>query len=793
MGLNKRATLARGLLASASFMCVLSLSAQAAAQDQSPQQVAQNKASKAAAANTSATIETVTVTATRTAKDAQKVAVAVSALTAKQLEDQQPRTLQDLNGVAPNVFIGMNTAGPGASAIYIRGLGYADIEKTQNPAVGVSLDGVFFGTSTGQLLDTFDVSQIEIERGPQGIFFGKNTTGGVINVTRSAPTREWGVKASASYGSFDSTVLRAIVNAPLGENGGFKLGGTWRFNYGDDYNVFTGKHAGGDRYMAINAVVDEDFTSYYNMRFSFDHIHEKGGGFPVQFGNILTSSILGYTSAPNYNPTTGSPDGLGIHEVNNNFLDSDEYNNTILNLINTFQTSIGDLVLQTAFMTSNDLVDQDFDGTCAGSPGCVTVGNPLLAATGSVLHTVRDQTYQQFTQEVRLTGTIWSRIDYLAGLFFYHHDIGLHQMTNFAVNQYSAEGNTAFSFFGNLDWNITDNFKISTGLRTTNENKDFRTAYFVDIPGVGTIPITADIKDKHKWSDVSTRLAAQYQASDETMLYASRSEGFRSGGFSIRGTLSEQQAGSTNCAVLAGCPDNNFLSYNPEKVTAYEVGAKNALFDNGVIFNAAAFYTDVKGFQFNNVVVTPGYGPGTNTYISNLPKVVIKGVEFDLTVSAGQFVEGLTGLTLSGTAGIQKARIENGVIDGRLASTPAGTAGAPGSTADFTGQTLARVPDYNFGLRGTYATQIGNGAMTLTAAYNYTDKFSLGNFGLLPDVQSAYGLVDAGVSYAWANYRIAVNGKNLTNKAYRNNSLPTVFFQGWGDPRTWMVELDANF
>ncbi len=250
MGLNKRATLARGLLASASFVCVLSLSAQAAAQDQSPQQVAQNKASKAAAANTSATIETVTVTATRTAKDAQKVAVAVSALTAKQLEDQQPRTLQDLNGVAPNVFIGMNTAGPGASAIYIRGLGYADIEKTQNPAVGVSLDGVFFGTSTGQLLDTFDVSQIEIERGPQGIFFGKNTTGGVINVTRSAPTREWGVKASASYGSFDSTVLRAIVNAPLGENGGFKLGGTWRFNYGDDYNVFTGKHAGGDRYMA---------------------------------------------------------------------------------------------------------------------------------------------------------------------------------------------------------------------------------------------------------------------------------------------------------------------------------------------------------------------------------------------------------------------------------------------------------------------------------------------------------------------------------------------------------------
>jgi iron complex outermembrane receptor protein len=744
-----------------------------------PQQVAQADQAKTA----SQQIETVTVTATRTAKDIQKVSVAVSAITAKQLEDQAPRTIQDLNGDVPNVFIGMNTAGPGASAIFIRGLGYADIEKTQNPAVGVSLDGVFFGTSTGQLLDTFDVSQVEVERGPQGIFFGKNTTGGVINVIRSAPTREWGFKGSASYGSFDSTVLRAIVNAPLGDNGGIKIGGTWRYNYGDDYNVFTGKHAGGDRYMAINGVVDYDLTDFYNVRFSVDHLHEHGGGSPVQFGNILTASILGFTGLPTYNPTTGSPDGLGIHEIENNFLDKDIYDNTILNLINTFQTGIGELVLQTAFIDSDDLVDQDFDGTCA--PDCATVGNPLLP--GSVLHTIRDQTYRQFTQEARLTGTIWDHIDYLAGVFYYHHDISLHQTTNGIVNQFSGEGNNSVSVFGNLDWNITDRFKISTGARTINENKNFRTAYFVGT----TIPITPDIRDKHKWSDVITRFAAQYQVTDESMVYASRSEGFRSGGFSIRGTLSEQNPTSTNCGVpVTGCPNNNFLTYEPEKVVAYELGSKNAFLDNAVVFNAAGFFTTVKGFQFNNVVVTPGYGPGTNTYISNLPKVEIKGFEFDLTVAGSHF--GVPGLTLNGNFGLQKAKIVDGVIDGRLASTALGTAGAPGSTADFTGQTLARVPDYNFGIRGTYVTQIGDGAATVTMAYNYTDKFSLGNFATLPDIQPAYGLLDAGLSYALENYRISLTGKNLTNKAYRNNSLPTVFFQGWGDPRTWMVEIDVD-
>jgi len=136
--------------------------------------------------------DVIIVTATRQAADKQKVGVALTAITSEDIARLAPHTLQDLQGTAPNVFIGSGTAAPGQSAIFIRGQGYADVEKTQSPPVGVIQDGVFFGNNTGQLLDMFNVCAVEVDRGPQGIFYGKNTTAGLINVTRCAPTRKLG-------------------------------------------------------------------------------------------------------------------------------------------------------------------------------------------------------------------------------------------------------------------------------------------------------------------------------------------------------------------------------------------------------------------------------------------------------------------------------------------------------------------------------------------------------------------------------------------------------------------------
>lgn len=740
--------------------------------------------------------DTIIVNATRRAVDEQKVGVSLTAITAEELAVLAPHTLQDLQGSAPNVFIGIGTAAPGQSAIFIRGQGYADVEKTQSPPVGVIQDGVFFGNNTGQLLDMFNVCSVEVDRGPQGIFYGKNTTAGLINVTRCAPTRALGASLEAGYGSFNEAYARGVLNAPLGSNGGVALSAQYHRTDGYYYNVFTKDRAGGSDYFAANLKINYDLSDWLNADLSLDHIHETGGGTPVQFGNVLTANILSAGNPslvwPNYNAITGSPDGLKPREIENRAGgDKGRLNTNMASLTLKAKTSIGELVSQTAYMDEGDTVSQAFDGTCVTAPGCTTVTNPLLAATGGYLETLRDQTYKQFTQELRLQGQVMEQFDYLVGAFYYDHKITLHQATNGAVDQYSGEKAHSWSFFGNLDWNPTETVKISGGLRNIHESKDFNTSYVL----FGTIPLTPKITDKKSWSKLITRFNIQWQATPDALLYATRSEGFRSGGFSIRGTLSEQAGSQTNCGVVAGCPGNNFLSFLPETNVTYEAGFKTRFMDNAVTFNAAGFINDIKNFQQSQVVVTPNYGPGTNTYVTSLPKVRIKGLEFALDLNLGKMAPALDGLTLSGTLGIQHADIIDGKINGQTAAIGAGAqAGAPGSTADFTGSGLQRVPSNNFTIRGTYARDIGqNAKLTLTTGYSWIAKYSLGTFAIFEDIQPSYGLLDASATLDLNGYFLRVSGKNLTSKDYRTQSLPTVFFQGWAAPATYLVSVGAKF
>lgn len=741
--------------------------------------------------------DVIIVTATRQAADKQKVGVALTALTTEDLALLAPRSLLDIQGSAPNVFIGSGTAAPGQSAIFIRGQGYADVEKTQSPPVGVIQDGVFFGNNTGQLLDMFNICSVEVDRGPQGIFYGKNTTAGLINLTRCAPTRKFGASFELGYGSFNEFYGRGVLNAPLGDKGGIAFSGQYRRIDGILNNVFTGKRAGNSDYRAFNVKVNYDLTEWLNADLSYDHIHQTGGGTPVQFGNKLTAAILsgGNPAAiwPKYNPETGSPDGLKPREIGNNLnADRDRLNTNIVSLALKAKTPIGELVSQTSYMSSADTVNQDFDGTCVGAAGCTSVGNPLLAATGSVLLTNRDQTYKQFTQELRLQGkALDGLVDYIAGAYYYDHKITLHQNTNGAIDAYQAEKDHSWSFFGNVDLNPTPTIKISGGLRNIFEAKRFDTRYVL----LGTIPLVGPIQDRRSWQKLITRFNVQWQATPDLLLYVNRSEGFRSGGFSIRGTLSEQQAGQTNCGKAGGCPENNFLSFLPETNTTYEAGIKSRFLNRAITFNMAGFINDIKDFQQSQVVVTPGYGPGTNTYVVSYPKVQIKGLEFELDLDLGKMTEPLKGLSLSGTLGIQDANVKNGKVNGQTASIgPAAQAGAPGTVADFTGVLLQRVPKTSYTVRGSYVRDLSDDAkISLTAGYSWLSSFSLGTFGTLNDIQPGYGLLDASATLNYKGYFLRVAGKNLTDVAYRTQSLPTVFFQGWAAPATVTVSVGAKF
>jgi iron complex outermembrane receptor protein len=153
------------------------------------------------------------VTARKREENLQDVGLAVSALNKTEIERKFGRDLQDMASVSPNLIIDDTAQGPGGVvAIFIRGIGVADVEKNFDPAVGVVMDGIFLGANAGSLLRSIDLASVEVLRGPQGTLFGRNTIGGLINVMRTQPTGELGVKVRAGFEEYDTYYVDGILN-----------------------------------------------------------------------------------------------------------------------------------------------------------------------------------------------------------------------------------------------------------------------------------------------------------------------------------------------------------------------------------------------------------------------------------------------------------------------------------------------------------------------------------------------------------------------------------------------------
>jgi iron complex outermembrane recepter protein len=766
-----------------------------------------------AQAQGAAQVQEVIVTARRVAERIQDVPAAITAMGQKQLETLRPRTLEDLSGFAPNVNIGRTGAGASTAAIYIRGLGYSDVEKGQDPAVQVILDDVVLGTQFGQLLDPFDVASVEVDRGPSGIFYGRNAIGGVINIQRTRPTREWGLNIDVGYGAYNNNVEKGVLNVPVGPDAGLKVSVSHDQRDGYLDNIYTHDTAyGRNELTSGNLQFDWNLTKDFEANFGLTLMHQSGEGTPVSLGDNLTAQVLGPALAPAgirfnqygspYIPGVTVP--LGPYQVANDYPDRNLLTSQIYDLRLAWHSPIGEITSVTAFIKENDDAEQDFDGSCANSDlgglPCPVIANPLLA----FLHTSRPQKYDQFTEEVKLNHDFGKLAKGLVGFYYFHDDISAVQLTRTLVpgvpvdapftNQISGDVSESKAVFANLIVTPVSRLEISGGLRYIAEDTTFHQAFnLLYVPGVGPVPSGAvplltpfgGAKDAKK---TVSKFTISYKLTDNNLIYADNSVGFRSGGLAPRSTLSEQVPGQTNFDPAN--PHANYSTFDPETTISYEIGSKNTFLNGQVTANLAGFITGDHDHQAGEVVVTPGYGPGTNTYIVNIPKVEIKGFEGEVVLRPDQ----LRGFTFQGSLGYQQARVTNGKVPGVEAPVNAdGTAGAPGSVYDLTGTTLERVPEWNFSLRGDYSRQVGPGVANVNLGYVWNDKYVFAYFAGLPDYQHAFGLLDASISYAWSRYKLILTGKNLTGEIYYSNTLPSVFFHGWGDPRTVLGELQVKF
>lgn len=477
-------------------------------------------------------IEEIIVRTRKRDESLQDVPVAVTAFPEEAIERLAPSTLRDFDGLAPNVFIGMNTAGPSASAIYIRGQGYADIEKTQHPTTGVLLDNVFLGSSTGQLLDAFDIEQVEINRGPQTVLQGKNTSGGTIVVRRRNPNlQSLGARILGSRGEFDGRGsgdawnLQGSVNVPLIQNV-LGLRGGFTHKRGDGYwlNEVTGNSRGAVDYTAANIKLLFKPNEAFSVLFNWDRLEDRG-------------------HIPPQDPTFDGDDPFVNRADRRDPEEGQTYDVDSLSAEATLKTEIGDFTAIASYLRGHDVVFQDFDGTRCGPDssyaGCVGAGatNNLDANSPfAQLHTDRDQYWRQGSLELRWTDSYFDeRLNVTGGLFWWHDNLSLVQRSeqvaqiSFGIpaglgfncrtnlpsplipantffdgavrpvpvsptnpngqeqlclspsvpsTQRSGQVTDSFAVFAQASYDITDDLSATVGARWIDEDKEFQHRYF---------------------------------------------------------------------------------------------------------------------------------------------------------------------------------------------------------------------------------------------------------------------------------------------------------------------------
>jgi iron complex outermembrane receptor protein len=631
-------------------------------------------------------LDEVTVTAQRRAESVQDVPIAISAFSADQLEALNVTDALDVMQYIPNVVSHNNTGLGSANAYYIRGLGGTESLATADPPVGTYVDEIYISRQSANNLSLFDVSRVEVMRGPQGTLFGRNTTGGAINVVMSRPGETRSGYVEAGFGSWSERSIRASIDLPLSDRVRTKISGYWNEDDGYVKNITTGERVNDESGKGVRFALEAGLTdslqwnvaALYSENFSANLVNfDCNPANPADCGGrFVSTGLLRNNGGANQLAPLNVANGKG------NLPLGAETRFTLVS--SDFEFQLGGVTFNAIsgyVKTEQDFLVDFFDGRAAptisfaadpvtGLPtryntgSNVVVDTPVrgLRAGGFVIANLADS--EQFTQEIKVSGSAFGEfVDYVGGLFYYDEK----NVTDFAdtlssvnattgvitstllADRIVRNGTQAYAGYAQLDFNLSDAWKLTTGIRYTDERKDYafsdnraicqvtplpaacidsRNFASVDVdlnpatPNV-TIPLKQQVK---LWTP---RFAVNYAPNDDVLIFASATRGFKSGAQAGRATLVRQ-----------------LLPVGPEKVWSYELGAKTEWFDRRLRLNTTLFLQDTEDFQAGTAFVNPT--TGALAFVTrNLADMENRGLEIELVA---QPIEALT-LTLS--AGLQ--------------------------------------------------------------------------------------------------------------------------------------------
>jgi len=449
------------------------------------------------ASERSLVLEEVIVTARKKDESIQDVPGAVTAITG-QLKEGSVRRLEDIQAFAPNLFINRTPGIASGAAITIRGVASLESDKSFEPSIGVVMDGMFLGTSSGVLLDNFDIERIEVLRGPQGTLFGKNTTGGILNVIRTPVSlNDTSVDLSATAGSYGRQDIKAVVQVPIVQDTlGLKLFAANVQHDGHVYNTTLKRDAGGDDKANYGFAALWAPSDSFNMKLHYEVMKDKSeqgvytnrnsGGDLACLLNFIPDGAGGVLD-PNNGCEAAANDGPDTTESDSANYSDNSYKSTILTA--NYDT---DSFLYTYIYSQRDMDEQnlqDFDGSAA-----------------DMLSMDFFNDWKQTSHEFRITSQFSETFEFIAGVYDWESDFKqrwdvydlFYQLSRIgnpvwapgrqgvagysdvfpwesdvAGNNGQSQVTTSTALFFSGDWYLNDQWTATLGFRKTKEEKDF--------------------------------------------------------------------------------------------------------------------------------------------------------------------------------------------------------------------------------------------------------------------------------------------------------------------------------
>ena len=740
-----------------------------------------------------AVIEEIIVTAQKREQALQDTPISVTAFTGRTIEDLGFRQSVDITTQTPNFNVGYPNGDTGVPALFIRGVGLNDFAVLNQGPVASYVDEVYVSSNAAQIFQLLDVDRVEVLRGPQGTLYGRNANGGAVNYYSRRPGDEWNGWARAGFGDWSSTKFEGAIGGPVTDALGVRFAALKTDSKGWMRNRFTGNRQQGVDELAWRLLLDfapnDKFDALLNIHGgetksdSVQYRHLGTWPEPFFFGDNCADSaiqnfdcvdIVGYSEydVSNYigggevDPVPGYKEGNYDYEDTNDT----SFWGVSLNL----NWEIGNDLTLTSITAFDEVDDFRPEETDAG---------PADVLTG-----VLGVEQETFSQELRIS-QVKDGWNWLAGVYYLDDqaddrtsfdllrllrpgligvddpavcgpDVPAGNPTGFCPDQFVFEQISAtrqniksFAIYGDASFDLAERWRLSLGLRYTDEEVEHAAAFFYDEPAAGS-PLITSSDEKTSFDNVSGRVVLDFRVTDEVLLYGSIANGFKAGG-------------------IQSTTDGSF-PFDEEELISYEAGFKWQTPSGKIQLNGAVFfydYTDMQVFQFVNV----GNPPTPISLLTNASDAETTGAELEF-----QWLP-TDNLYISMGLGLLDAEYKDFVDD--LGN-------------DFSGNKITLAPDLSFNGLAQYDIPTDIGTFTLQLDWIYQDKVyfdSLNNELLSED---SYWLWNGRIAWAPSDeWELALWGRNLGNEEYLSYAFDLSFFgfheQMLGTPR--MVGFEVTF